>query len=84
MIRFRVSSISRLDRIGFQHFSAWARRALACFVLLGCFVVSDIAVAQDSERFQMPTDPSVWLNSPPLTTAMLDGKAAVLYFFEET
>lgn len=47
-------------------------------------MVSDIAVAQDSERFQMPTDPSVWLNSPPLTTAMLDGKAAVLYFFEET
>ena len=57
---------------------------LAFFVLLGCFAVSDVASAQDSEQFQMPTDPSVWLNSSPLTSEMLAGKAAVLYFYEET
>ena len=56
---------------------------LAFFALLG-FAVSDVTSAQDSEQFQMPTDSSVWLNSPPLTSEMLAGKAAVLYFYEET
>ena len=57
---------------------------LAIFVFLGCFAICDVALAQDSKQFQMPSDPSVWLNSPPLTTEMLAGKAAVLYFYEET
>ena len=57
---------------------------LAFFILLGCFAFGDIASAQNSKQFEMPTDPSVWLNSPPLTTEMLAGKAAVLYFYEET
>jgi hypothetical protein len=31
----------------------------------------------------LPTSPSSWLNSPPLTTQMLKGKAAVFYLYEE-
>ena len=57
---------------------------LAFLTLLGCFAVWDVASAQDSQPFQMPTDPSVWLNSSPLSTEMLAGKAAVLYFYEES
>ena len=57
---------------------------LAVYVLLGWFAIFNVASAQDSKQFQMPTDPSVWLNSPPLTTEILAGKAAVLYFYEET
>ena len=57
---------------------------LAIFVFLGCFAVCDVALAQDSKQFQMPADPSIWLNSPPLTTDILAGKAAVLYFYEES
>jgi len=57
---------------------------LAFFIVLGCFAVCGVASAQTSKQFQMPSDPSVWLNSPPLTTEMLAGKAAVLYFYEET
>lgn len=34
-------------------------------------------------KTQLPTNPAAWLNSPPLTTEMLAGKAAFLYFFEE-
>ena len=60
------------------------RFALGFLMLWGFFTVSDVATAPDDERFQMPTDPSVWLNSEPITTEMLAGKAAVFYFFEET
>ena len=67
-------------------FSQISTKCLVCVLMLwGCFAVSEVATAQDDEeRFQMPTDPSVWLNSDPITTEMLAGKAAVLYFFEET
>ena len=44
----------------------------------------DAAKAQSGEaKTQLPTNPAAWLNSPPLTTEMLAGKAAFLYFFEE-
>ena len=72
------------DRVGLPPFTACVRKALAFVALLGCFAISNVAAAQSEERFQMPTDPSVWLNSSPITTEMLDGKAAVLYFYEET
>jgi len=33
--------------------------------------------------FALPTDPSAWVNTPPLTSEMLAGKAAFLWFYEE-
>lgn len=33
---------------------------------------------------KLPNHPAMWINSPPVTNEMLAGKAAVLYFFEET
>jgi thiol-disulfide isomerase/thioredoxin len=41
------------------------------------------AVAQPSDPL-LPADPGSWINSPPLTEHTLEGKAAVLWFFEET
>lgn len=57
-------------------------------LLFTATIVSGIgsnAVAQDEvdHNDPFPTDPSAWLNGPPITMAMLEGKAAVLYFFEE-
>ncbi|MBA4017986.1 MAG: hypothetical protein C0483_12500 [Pirellula sp.] len=34
-------------------------------------------------KTQLPANPAAWLNSPPLTTEMLAGKSAFLYFYEE-
>ena len=33
---------------------------------------------------KLPANPGVWINSPPITNEMLAGKAAVLFFFEES
>lgn len=32
----------------------------------------------------LPTDPAQWINSVPITQEMLKGKAAFLWFYEET
>lgn len=34
-------------------------------------------------KFQLPTSADSWLNSPPLMTDQLEGKAAFLWYFEE-
>jgi hypothetical protein len=39
--------------------------------------------AQEDANELFPTDAAAWLNSPPISSETLDGKAAVLYFFEE-
>ena len=65
---------------------------LKCWPPLVAGVVSIVAViapvrsvAQDrnTETVRLPTDPDAWLNSPPISNEILDGKAAILYFFEE-
>lgn len=38
---------------------------------------------QAAEPLVLPTDAAAWINSQPLTTEMLAGKAVVFYFFEE-
>lgn len=46
-----------------------------------------IGLAQEGDAKavpKLPGNPTVWINSPPISTEMLAGKAAVLYFFEET
>ncbi len=39
--------------------------------------------AAQARPLQLPTNPANWINSPPLTTHMLKGKAAVFYLYEE-
>jgi thiol-disulfide isomerase/thioredoxin len=48
------------------------------------FVPLGLNHAADQSTELLPRDPSAWLNSPPLTTSALQGKGAVLWFFEET
>ena len=48
-----------------------------------CYICTAKVHAQEGE-FRLPTDPSVWLNSPPISLEILEGKAAMLYFFEES
>ncbi len=55
-----------------------------CWLLLSR---AAIGLGQDSDAKappKLPGNPAVWINSPPISTEMLAGKAAVLYFFEET
>lgn len=49
-------------------------------------LISQSASAQQAKRTAdvLPTDAEHWLNSPPITAEMLKGKAAVLWFYEET
>jgi thiol-disulfide isomerase/thioredoxin len=54
---------------------------LAAVCLFAVFAAADRAAAQ--EKFQLPTNPQAWINSAPLTTEMLAGKAAFLWYFEE-
>ena len=42
--------------------------------------VSPIAAAE----FELPQDPRVWFNSPPISLQAMQGKSVVLYFFEES
>ena len=51
-------------------------------VLFVFIFLSPAAWAQT--EFRLPEDPANWLNSTPITSQMLSGKAALLYFFEET
>jgi peroxiredoxin len=46
-----------------------------------------VAMAQEgagSNSQKLPAHPNFWINSPPITNDMLRGKAAVLFFFEES
>lgn len=56
-------------------------------IVAACLVFSSWTVggcwAQETADRQLPEDPQVWLNSPPITNKILEGKGAVLYFFEE-
>ena len=60
------------------------RNCPALVVLL--LLLSQTAFAQRAARTSdaLPTDEGSWLNSPPITAEMLKGKAAVLWFYEET
>src|SRR5436190_17656623 len=42
------------------------------------------AFAAESSPELLPSDPTMWLNSPPLTAEALKGKGVVLWFYEET
>jgi len=66
----------------------WSLTCLATFV---CLVVASSSIAQEttaeaaqeSVEALFPTSPDAWLNSSPISSAMLKNKAAILYFFEE-
>lgn len=61
------------------------RRLLMLFLscVLSLFII-ERAFAEDAEGKSppvLPTDPSVWLNTSPLTWEQLSGKGVVLYYF---
>jgi len=43
-----------------------------------------VALTGQEAEFQLPANPLNWLNTPPISKETLTGKAAVLYFFEES
>ena len=83
MNRFISCLPNRLAQIPVHLFGCRMGRMLAALMFIGCLGAVDLS-AQENVEFQMPTDPSVWLNSTPITSELLEGKGAVLYFFEET
>jgi hypothetical protein len=56
-------------------------------MLIGCLcgplLLTATALAQKPVA-KFPRDAASWLNSAPITEQTLKGKAAVLYFYEET
>jgi len=56
---------------------------VALLVVVGVAGFGSSAAAQDS-GFTLPENPANWINSPPLSNEALEGKAAFLWFFEET
>ncbi len=46
-------------------------------------VIFGTAVQAEPAKIQLPADPSLWINSPPVSLESLRGKGVVLYFFEE-
>ena len=63
------------------------RAALTFGVLSWVTMLGGVAQAQFSSagkpEIALPANPQAWLNSPPLTAEALQGKAMVLWFFEE-
>ena len=41
-------------------------------------------VGAQSGSLEFPQDPGAWINAPPISIKAIEGKAAVLYFFEES
>lgn len=62
------------------------QRGCPVVVVLLAVLSSPSASAQRAPRTaeMLPTDAASWLNSAPITAEMLKGKAAVLWFYEET
>ena len=59
------------------------------FVSMFCFISLFASILTTASSFAaeappLPSDPGVWINSPPLSVQQLKGKAVFLYFFEET
>ena len=44
---------------------------------------AQFAAPVQASQLQLPANPAQWINSPPLSTQMLKGKAAVFYLYEE-
>ena len=65
------------------------RRALNIFVVsvaavLLAFGCGATAIAEDEAATKLlPAEAGAWINAPPLTPEMLEGKGVVLWFFEE-
>jgi peroxiredoxin len=59
-----------------------SKRLQAGAVLTSLLVAGTAASAAD-ESFRLPDQPAAWVNSPPISLAALQGKSAVLWFFEE-
>lgn len=58
--------------------------------VLGAFLLAtpDVVLAQGpnssgADEFKLPADPAMWVNSGPITSDALKGKAAFLWFYEE-
>ena len=51
--------------------------------LFGRSIVAGLMLTAVASAQDIPTDPTRWINSPPLNKEMLAGKAAVFYFVEE-
>ncbi len=52
---------------------------------LACTLTAFASAARGQESgLKFPSDPAAWLNAPPISAEMLKGKAALLYFYEET
>ena len=54
--------------------------AFSLFLIACCVLTSDLS----AQEVPLPENPSAWLNSPPITSQILEGKAALLYFYEES
>ncbi len=42
------------------------------------------SVSSAARAPELPDDQDSWVNSPPISLSTLEGKAAILWFFEET
>src|SRR5439155_15687378 len=61
------------------------RRIIAVGVMLALVCCAVNTPAQEtSGKFQLPADPTQWVNSGPVSLDLLKGKAAVLWFYEES
>jgi thiol-disulfide isomerase/thioredoxin len=49
-----------------------------------CNFASSARAAEDDSSFQLPASPAKWVNSGPISLQALEGKGAVLWFYEES
>jgi len=58
-----------------------------CFSVLAVacgFVFSSATIAGAATAPEFPIDQDSWVNSSPISLSLLEGKAAFLWFYEET
>jgi thiol-disulfide isomerase/thioredoxin len=61
------------------------RSSLTALALAAVLIVASTAPAADDDSgFQLPASPAKWVNSGPISLQALEGKGAVLWFYEES
>ena len=80
-----VDVFPRFDRKLEREAAMHDRRFLSGFWFISLLaLILTVESSFAAEAPPLPSDPGVWINSPPLSVQQLKGKAVFLYFFEET
>lgn len=73
-----------MNRSPIRFLAAFWLAAILWTLVLPSFAVAQTEQSEEPPGLPLPTNRSSWLNAPPLDERMLEDKAVLFWFFEET